>query len=146
MPQPLFCPFTSNPAPPPSTLSHPCIPIPLPHPPSSAALSFISFLCAVRCREEESYRGRDGGKERDLLLAFRWFHMKSQSTHLDCRHWRPTASRLLPPSIPEVAFNCLCIVQACTKADTGTRFASMCNYRHWHTSMHKHTRLSTSVV
>ena len=61
----------------------------------------------MRCREEERDGGRDGVKERDLLLAFRWFHMKSQSTHLGCRHWRPTVSHLLPLSVPELAFNCL---------------------------------------
>lgn len=60
--------------------------------------------------------GRDKGKERGLLLAFRWFHMKSQRTHLGCRHQRP-ASHLLPLGPPEFAFGCPCTAQACTDRD-----------------------------
>lgn len=54
----------------------------------------------MRCREEARYGGRDKGKERGLLLAFRWFHMKSPGAHLGCRHRRPT-SHLLPLGLPE---------------------------------------------
>lgn len=60
--------------------------------------------------------GRDKGKERGLLLAFRWFHMKSQGTHLDCRHRRP-ASHLLPLGLPGLAFGCPRAAQACTDKD-----------------------------
>ena len=68
---------------------------------------FHSSLSFVLWDAERKTGGGGEGKERGLLLAFRWFHMKSQSTHLGCRHWRPTASHLLPLSIPELAFNCL---------------------------------------
>lgn len=95
---------------------HPCIHIPLPHLLSSAALSFITFLCTVRCREEERDGGRDKGKERGLLLAFRWFHMKSQGTHLGCRHRWP-ASHLLPLGLPWLEFGCPCTARACTDKD-----------------------------
>lgn len=95
---------------------HPCVHIPLPHLLSSAALSFIIFLCTVRCRKEERDGGRDKGKERGLLLAFRWFHMKSQGIHLGCRHRRP-ASHLLPLGLPELAFGCPFTAQACTDKD-----------------------------
>lgn len=98
--QPLF--YSPPPRP---TLASPfpyLIPLPL-----LLFLSFIPFLCTVRRREEERDGGRNGVKEGDLLLAFRWFHMKSQSTHLGCRHWRPTKSHLLPLNIPELAFNCV---------------------------------------
>lgn len=95
---------------------HPCVHIPLPHLLSSAALSFITSLCTVRCREEERDGGRDKRKERGLLSAFRWFHMKSQSTHLGCRRRRP-ASHLLPPSTPELALGCLGASRACTDGD-----------------------------
>lgn len=104
-------------------------------PPLLLFLSFLPFL--LYC---EMHRGREGPGEgwRGLLLAFRWFHMKSQSTHLGCRHWRPAVSHLLPLSIPELAFNCFCTSQTCTNTETGT-FASTCINRHMHAGLYKHT-------
>lgn len=100
---------------------HPGAPPLRPHPLTSSPFPLLlfhslRFLCTVRCREEEKDGGRDKGKERGLLLAFRWLHMKSQSTHLGCRHRRPT-SHLLPLSIPQLAFNFPCAAQACTERD-----------------------------
>lgn len=60
--------------------------------------------------------GRDKRKERGLLLAFRWFHIKSQGTHLGCRHRRP-ASHLLPLGLPEGALGCPCRARACAGKD-----------------------------
>lgn len=113
----LFCPCTAPPL-----LHSPGGAPPLrPHPLTSSPFPLLlfhslRFLCTVRCREEERDWGRDKGKERGLLLAFRWLHMKSQSTHLGCRHRRPT-SHLLPLSTPQLALGCPCAAQACTDRD-----------------------------
>lgn len=100
---------------------HPGAPPLRPHPLTSSPFPLLlfhslRFLCTMRCREEEKDGGRDKGKERGLLLAFRWLHMKSQSTHLGCRHRRPT-SHLLPLSIPQLASSFPCAAQACTDRD-----------------------------
>lgn len=87
---------------------HFCTLFPLP------ALTSSPFLChsfilssPLYC---EMWRGREGRGRRCLLLAFRWFHMKSHRTHLGCRQWQPKASQLLPLSIP---------VRPCTSTSTG---------------------------
>lgn len=99
-----------------------------PHPLTSSPLpplapSFIHFF-ALYC---DMWRGGGVGEGIGgvLLLTFRWFHMKSQSTHLGCRHWRPMASRLLPLSIPELAFNCLCAAWACKHSHMHTLSLSL---------------------
>lgn len=61
-------------------LSSYCYLIPLP------LMSFYSFLSFVLWHMERKRRGGREGKEGDLLLAFRCYHMKRQSTHLGCRH------------------------------------------------------------
>lgn len=66
-----------------SLLPHPCTLDPLPHPPSSAVLFFILPFVLWDGERKKGKRGGWGGgegKERDLWLAFRWFHMKRQHT------------------------------------------------------------------
>lgn len=105
IPPPLFC---SHAAPLLLLSIHPAPPL-HPHPLTSSPFLrcsfFHSFLSFVLW---DAGRKRGKGRGRDLLLAFRWFHMKSLSTHLGCRHRRPLASHLLPLSRTEFDFNCLC--------------------------------------
>lgn len=91
-----------------------------PHPLTSSPFLCCSFIhyFPLYC---EMQRGREGwwgdkGKERGLLLTFRWLHMKSQGTHLGCRRRRP-ASHLLPLGLPQLAFGRPCTAQACTAND-----------------------------
>ena len=67
--------------------------------------------------------------------------MKSKSTHLRCRQRRPVASNLLPPSITQLAFRCLCTAKARMNTDT---LENTCYCRL--TSVHKyiHTPVNTS--